>query len=48
LGDINFTPVPEINPAIASVGSCLLAAGMMVLVHRRRKAKTSGSDGTGS
>jgi hypothetical protein len=44
IGDINFTPVPEINPAAVSVGSCLLAIGMMVFVHRRRKAKTSDSD----
>ena len=39
IGDITFTPVPEINPAVASVGSCLLAAGMLLLVHRRRKPK---------
>jgi hypothetical protein len=44
LGDIDFTPVPEINPAAVSVGSCLVAVGMMVFVHRRRKAKTSDSD----
>lgn len=43
--DINFTPVPEINPAAASVVSCLLAVGMMVFVHRRYKAKNSGRDG---
>jgi len=39
IGDISFTPVPEINPTIASVGSCLLAAGMLVVMHRRRKGK---------
>jgi hypothetical protein len=44
IGDISFTPVPEVNPAVASVGSCLLAAGMMVFVHRRRKVKTGDSD----
>jgi hypothetical protein len=44
LGDINFTPVPEMNPAAVSVGSCLLAAGMTALVHRRRKSKTSDPD----
>ena len=38
-GDISFTPVPEINPAVASVGSCLLAVGLMALVHRRAKLK---------
>jgi hypothetical protein len=44
IGDINFTPVPEMNPAAVSVGSCLLAAGMTVLVHRRRKSKTGDAD----
>ena len=44
IGDITFTPVPEINPAIASVGSCLLAVGMLVMVHRRRKTKSGASD----
>jgi hypothetical protein len=44
IGDINFTPVPEMNPAAVSVGSCLLAAGMTALVHRRRKSKTSDPD----
>ena len=48
ISDITFTPVPEINPTVASVGSCLLAAGMMVFVHRRRKAKTEASDHLGS
>ena len=48
LGNISFTPVPEINPALASVGSCLVAAGMMMLIHRRRKVKTRGSDSAGS
>jgi hypothetical protein len=48
LGDINFTPVPEINPAVASVGSCLAATGMMLLVHRRRKAKPGASDSAAS
>jgi hypothetical protein len=44
IGDINFTPVPEMNPAAVSAGSCFLAAGMMALVHRRRKSKTSDPD----
>jgi hypothetical protein len=38
IGDITFTPVPEINPAVASL-SCLVAAGLMVFVHRRRNEK---------
>lgn len=46
IGDITFTPVPEINPAIASAGSCLLAASMLVFVHRRRKAKPGTPDTT--
>jgi hypothetical protein len=39
IGDITFTPVPEMNPAVTSVGSCLIAAGLTVLMRRRRKAK---------
>jgi hypothetical protein len=39
IGDVTFTPVPEINPAAASVVSCLAAAGLTVLMHRRRKEK---------
>jgi hypothetical protein len=37
IGDISFTPVPEINPAATSVASCLFAVGLTVFVHRRRK-----------
>jgi len=48
IGDITFTPVPEINPAVASVGSCLLAVGLMAFVHRRRRANPRGSEGTRS
>jgi len=36
--DINFTPVPEINPALISVLSCL-AAGGFVLRHRAKLRK---------
>jgi hypothetical protein len=39
LGDISFTPVPEINPAATSGISCLLALGLTVLVQRRAKLK---------
>lgn len=35
--DINFTPVPEMNPALVSTLSCLLAAGL--IVHRRRATR---------
>jgi hypothetical protein len=39
IGDISFTPVPEINPAAASAISCLLALGAMIAFHRRAKLK---------
>ena len=39
LGNISFTPVPEINPAATSGISCLLALGLTVLVQRRAKLK---------
>ena len=35
IGDITFTPVPEVNPALLSVLSCLTAAGLA----RRHRAK---------
>ncbi|HEX8899021.1 MAG TPA: hypothetical protein VF751_10005 [Chthoniobacterales bacterium] len=39
IGDISFTPVPEINPAAASGVSCLLAVGLATFVHRRGKPR---------
>ena len=39
IGDVTFTPVPEINPAAASAISCLLALGLAVVGHRRAKAR---------
>ena len=39
IGDISFTPVPEVNPAAASAISCLLALGAMTMFHRRAKLK---------
>jgi hypothetical protein len=39
LGDISFTPVPEINPAATSMISCVLALGLTVLVQRRARLK---------
>ena len=39
IGDVTFTPVPEINPAAASAVSCLLALGAMRAFHRRAKLK---------
>jgi hypothetical protein len=41
IGDITFTPVPEINPATASAISCLLAVGLTVFAHRRAKLNAS-------
>ncbi|MBA2272154.1 MAG: hypothetical protein H0W20_16400 [Chthoniobacterales bacterium] len=35
LHDISFTPVPEINPALSAVGSCLMAISL-VFHHRSR------------
>jgi hypothetical protein len=43
IGDISFTPVPEINPAVASAVSCGLAVGLTVLVHRRAKVRAKAS-----
>lgn len=44
IGDISFTPVPEINPAGTAAASCLLAFGLTVFARRRaqRKARRSG------
>jgi len=39
IGDVSFTPVPEINPAAASGISCLLALGLAVFGHRRAKVR---------
>jgi hypothetical protein len=43
ISDITFTPVPEINPAAASVLSCAFAAGLTVILRRRRKTKLGNS-----
>jgi hypothetical protein len=40
IGDVSFTPVPEINPAAASVISCLVAVGAMMAFHRRAKRRS--------
>ncbi|MEY2510328.1 MAG: hypothetical protein QOE26_1091 [Verrucomicrobiota bacterium] len=39
IGDISFTPVPEMNPAAASAISCLLALGAILVFQRRAKLK---------
>lgn len=43
ISDITFTPVPEINPAMAAVTSCVIAAGLTVFLRWRRKVKLSAS-----
>src|SRR6476469_7301629 len=43
ISDITFTPVPEINPAAASALSCAFAAGLTIVLRRRRKMKRGGS-----
>ena len=35
IGDLTFTPVPEINPALAASLSCCAAVGLTVFLKRR-------------
>lgn len=42
IGDVTFTPVPEINPTVTAVGSCVLAFGLTVFARRRAKLRASG------
>ena len=39
IGDVSFTPVPEINPAAVSGIGCLVAVGLATFVHRRGKTR---------
>ena len=39
IGDITFTPVPEINPAISASMSCLVAIGLTVFMRRRARVR---------
>lgn len=39
MGDISFTPVPEINPAAVSAGSCVAAVGLTRFLRRRAQAR---------
>jgi hypothetical protein len=42
IGDVSFTPVPEINPATTAAGSCIAAMVLTVLLQRRaRRARQS-------
>jgi hypothetical protein len=37
IGDISFTPVPEINPAATAAASCIAAMVLTILVQRRAR-----------
>ena len=39
IGDLTFTPVPEMNPAISASISCLIALGLTVLMQRRARVR---------
>jgi hypothetical protein len=39
IGDISFTPVPEINPAISASMSCFAAIGLTVFMRRRARMR---------
>ena len=41
IGDITFTPVPEINPAISASVSSFVAVGLTVFMQRRAKKRRS-------
>lgn len=37
IGDVSFTPVPEINPAATGAASCIAALGLTILLQRRAR-----------
>lgn len=37
IGDISFTPVPEMNPAATAAGSCMAAMVLTILLQRRAR-----------
>lgn len=39
IGDITFTPVPEINPTLSAAVSCLLAVGLTIFAQRRAQRR---------
>ena len=41
LGNLSFSPVPEINPAFAASSSCLVAVGLTVFLQRRSARRTA-------
>ncbi|HEX8076383.1 MAG TPA: hypothetical protein VF511_01105, partial [Chthoniobacterales bacterium] len=41
IGDISFTPVPEINPSVTAAASCLFAVGLTLFARRRAKLRAA-------
>lgn len=37
IGDVSFTPVPEVNPAMAASASCVAAVALTILLQRRAR-----------
>jgi hypothetical protein len=37
IGDVSFTPVPEMNPAVTAGASCIAALGLTLLLQRRAR-----------
>jgi hypothetical protein len=44
IGDVSFTPVPEINPALSGAVSCLIAIGVTIFTQRRGKLRRALQD----
>ena len=39
IGDVTFTPVPEVNPATVAAGSCVTAIGLTIFLQRRARRR---------
>jgi hypothetical protein len=39
IGDVTFTPVPEVNPAAVAAGSCVTAIGLTIFLQRRARRR---------
>jgi hypothetical protein len=39
IGDVTFTPVPEVNPAAVAAASCVTAIGITVFLQRRARRR---------
>jgi len=46
IGDISFTPVPEMNPAATAAGSCVAAMAVTALLRRRGRRTRRGEQNT--